>query len=90
MEYSVKCLEVNILFHSKSMPAIKRSFRCLFSDQLDFSVQTGLPSFELVFVRCICATLFLALCWLVTGQYKTENGIKRSYTNISMRYISRF
>lgn len=42
-----------------------------------FSVQTGLPSFELVFVRCICATIFLALCWLVTGQYKSEQWNKK-------------
>ncbi len=37
-----------------------------------FSTQTGLPSFDLVFVRCICATLFLGMCWFVTGEYKRE------------------
>ncbi|WP_415782956.1 DMT family transporter [Bacillus manliponensis] len=37
-----------------------------------FSVQTNLPSFELVFVRCIFATIFLSLCWLITGQYKQD------------------
>ncbi|WP_419465879.1 DMT family transporter [Bacillus spongiae] len=37
-----------------------------------FSVQTNLPSIELVFVRCIFATVFLSLCWLITGQYKQD------------------
>ena len=41
-------------------------------DQLIFSVQTNLPSFELVFVRCIFATIFLSVCWLLTGQYKQD------------------
>lgn len=38
-----------------------------------FTVQAGLPAVELVFVRCICATLFLGVLWLVTGGHKTEN-----------------
>lgn len=29
---------------------------------------TGLKSFELVFVRCICATLFLGVGWVISGQ----------------------
>lgn len=37
-----------------------------------FTVKTGVPASELVFVRCICATLFLGLCWFVTGQHKVE------------------
>lgn len=37
-----------------------------------FTVQTGLPATELVFVRCICATLFLGGLWLLTGGHKTE------------------
>ncbi|MEI4529082.1 DMT family transporter [Priestia megaterium] len=37
-----------------------------------FSERTNLPSFELVFVRCACATLFLVACWLISGQFKTE------------------
>lgn len=37
-----------------------------------FTVQTGLPATELVFVRCICATLFLGTLWLLTGGHKTE------------------
>lgn len=37
-----------------------------------FTVHTGLPAIELVFVRCICATLFLGSLWLLTGGHKTE------------------
>ena len=42
-----------------------------------FTVKTGIPAAELVFVRCICATLFLGFCWFVTGQYKVEVWRKR-------------
>lgn len=41
-----------------------------------FTVQTGLPAVELVFVRCICATLFLGGLWLLTGGHKTEKWVK--------------
>lgn len=37
-----------------------------------FTGNTGIPAAELVFVRCICATIFLGLCWLIAGQYKVE------------------
>ncbi len=37
-----------------------------------FTVHTGVPAIELVFVRCICATLFLGGMWLITGGHKTE------------------
>ena len=37
-----------------------------------FTTQTGLPAIELVFVRCICATIFLGVLWLLTGGHKTE------------------
>ncbi|NBD23253.1 DMT family transporter [Paenibacillus glycinis] len=37
-----------------------------------FSGLTGLPALELVFVRCICAIVFLAAAWLLTGTYKKE------------------
>ncbi|MFT9816125.1 DMT family transporter [Lysinibacillus sp. NPDC056185] len=37
-----------------------------------FTVHTGVPATELVFVRCICATLFLGGMWLITGGHKTE------------------
>ncbi|MFJ6264578.1 DMT family transporter [Lysinibacillus xylanilyticus] len=37
-----------------------------------FTGHTGVPATELVFVRCICATLFLGGMWLITGGHKTE------------------
>lgn len=37
-----------------------------------FTIHTGIPAVELVFVRCICATLFLGGMWLATGGHKTE------------------
>lgn len=37
-----------------------------------FTGKTGIPAVELVFVRCICATLFLGLCWFISGQHKVE------------------
>ncbi|MBB3113870.1 drug/metabolite transporter (DMT)-like permease [Paenibacillus phyllosphaerae] len=38
---------------------------------------TALSSFELVFVRCVCATLFLCAIWLLSGQYKKERWQRR-------------
>lgn len=37
-----------------------------------FTIHTGIPAIELVFIRCICATLFLGGLWWLTGGYKTE------------------
>ncbi|RYL91674.1 DMT family transporter [Sporolactobacillus sp. THM19-2] len=37
-----------------------------------FSRLSGLPSMELVFVRCISATVFLTAYWLLSGHYKQE------------------
>ncbi len=37
-----------------------------------FTINTGIPAEELVFVRCICATLFLGGLWVLTKSYKTE------------------
>ena len=42
-----------------------------------FTQISGLPSIELVFVRCICATLFLGVIWVMNGQYKQEQWNKR-------------
>ncbi|MER1957104.1 MAG: DMT family transporter [Solibacillus sp.] len=42
-----------------------------------FTTQTGLPAVELVFIRCICATVFLGTLWLLTGGHKTEKWDKR-------------
>ncbi|MER2028972.1 MAG: DMT family transporter [Solibacillus sp.] len=46
-----------------------------------FTTQTGLPAVELVFVRCICATLFLGGLWFITGGHKTEVWNKREVMN---------
>ncbi|MES1042482.1 DMT family transporter [Peribacillus simplex] len=37
-----------------------------------FSELSGLPALELVFVRCICAALFLCAAWMITGHFKNE------------------
>ncbi|MBA9027487.1 DMT family transporter [Peribacillus huizhouensis] len=37
-----------------------------------FSELTGLPAIELVFVRCVCAAIFLCTVWIVTGNFKKE------------------
>lgn len=42
-----------------------------------FTVHTGIPATELVFVRCICATLFLGGMWLIIGGHKTEKWDKK-------------
>ena len=42
-----------------------------------FTGKTGIPAVELVFVRCICATLFLGFWWLIIGQHKVEVWKKR-------------
>lgn len=42
-----------------------------------FTIHTGIPATELVFVRCICATLFLGTMWIFTGGHKTEVWDKR-------------
>lgn len=47
-----------------------------------FSRLTGLPSMELVFVRCISATVFLTAYWLISGQYKKETWRKKEMATI--------
>ncbi|CAH0296180.1 hypothetical protein SRABI96_04434 [Peribacillus sp. Bi96] len=37
-----------------------------------FSELSGLPALELVFVRCICAAIFLCATWMITGHFKNE------------------
>lgn len=48
-----------------------------------FSRMTGLPSLELVFVRCVSATVFLAVYWLASGQYKKETWQRRELAAIA-------
>ncbi|KGR74222.1 DMT family transporter [Ureibacillus sinduriensis] len=42
-----------------------------------FTIHTGIPAVELVFVRCIFATLFLCAMWFLTGGHKTEAWSKK-------------
>lgn len=42
-----------------------------------FTVHTGIPALELVFVRCIFATVFLSAVWYITGGHKTEKWNKK-------------
>ena len=42
-----------------------------------FTIKTGIPAVELVFVRCICATVFLGAFWLISGHHKVEVWQKR-------------
>ncbi len=42
-----------------------------------FTIHTGIPAVELVFIRCICATLFLGGLWFFTGGYKLEKWDKK-------------
>lgn len=43
-----------------------------------FTINTGIPAIELVFIRCICATLILSGIWALTGGYKTERWSKNT------------
>ncbi|WP_172370161.1 DMT family transporter [Sporosarcina jiandibaonis] len=42
-----------------------------------FTIKTGIPAVELVFIRCICATVFLGGFWLISGLHKVEVWQKR-------------
>ncbi|MFS1511383.1 DMT family transporter [Chengkuizengella sp. SCS-71B] len=46
------------------------------------AVQTRLQAFELVFVRCVCASLFLGAFWLLSGKFKNENWNKREVKRV--------
>lgn len=66
------------------LPMLKMSISmAIFGSIGFFSVKTGLPSFELVFVRCIFATLFLSFCWFITGKHKQEKWNKREFIQIA-------
>ncbi|CAM4316352.1 transporter [Bacillus manliponensis] len=67
----------------QSLPAIKMAVSmAIFGSVGFFSVQTGVPSVELVFVRCICATLFLSAFWFFTGHHKKEQWNKKEMLQI--------
>lgn len=42
-----------------------------------FTINSGIPAVELVFVRCIFATIFLGGVWFFTGGHKTESWHKK-------------
>lgn len=42
-----------------------------------FSQHAGLPAVELVFVRCVCALLFLAGAWFATGTFRRERWTRK-------------
>lgn len=59
--------------HAKTSAVLKMVISMVIFGSIGFiSPSTGLPSFELVFIRCICATLFLGLGWMISGQSKKE------------------
>lgn len=69
---------VIVLKWNNSLPMMKMIISmCIFGSIGFFSEHTGLPSMELVFIRCICATLFLGICWAASGQYRREQWSKR-------------
>lgn len=43
-----------------------------------FTIHTGIPALELVFIRCICATIILASIWWLIGQHKKETFTKKN------------
>ncbi|ARV91354.1 EamA family transporter [Bacillus thuringiensis serovar roskildiensis] len=73
----------NNFIEKKSLPALKMIVSMvIFGSVGFFSVQTNLPSIELVFVRCIFATIFLSLCWIFTGQYKQDKWERREIIQV--------
>lgn len=47
-----------------------------------FSQRSGIPALELVFIRCVCAALFLGSFWLLSGKLRTENWHKSEVIRI--------
>ena len=43
-----------------------------------FTIHTGIPALELVFIRCICATIILTSIWCLIGQHKKETFTKKN------------
>ncbi len=46
-----------------------------------FTIHTGIPALELVFIRCICATIILASIWGLIGQHKKEKFTQKNVTS---------
>lgn len=47
-----------------------------------FSERSGVLALELVFIRCICASLFLGTFWIISGKLRTENWHKKEVLRI--------
>lgn len=47
-----------------------------------FSQGSGLPALELVFIRCLCATLFLGFFWWQSGQLRREKWVRSEIIRI--------
>lgn len=67
-----KTFEVGVILNMKAVVQLTVAM-AIFGSVGFFTIKTGLPAMELVFVRCICATLFLGGMWLIRKGYKTEN-----------------
>lgn len=47
-----------------------------------FSERSGVPALELVFIRCVCAALFLGFFWWASGRLRSENWHKNEVIRI--------
>lgn len=47
-----------------------------------FSERSGVPALELVFIRCICAALFLGTFWWISGQLRRERWVSKEVFRI--------
>lgn len=49
-----------------------------------FSQRSGVPALELVFIRCLCATLFLGFFWWQSGQLRRETWYRLEMIRIAI------
>lgn len=49
-----------------------------------FSQRSGVPALELVFIRCLCATLFLGFFWWQSGQLRRETWYRPEMIRIAI------
>lgn len=47
-----------------------------------FSQRSGVPALELVFIRCLCATVFLGFFWWKSGQLRREKWVLSEFIRI--------
>lgn len=47
-----------------------------------FSQRSGVPALELVFIRCLCATVFLGFFWWQSGQLRREKWVLSEFIRI--------